>query len=103
MVEVNFSELAYEDLLLIEDYISKDSPTLARNFISKIFDRVEILKTFPKSGRKVPEFNEENLRELISGNYRIVYRIYSMQEIVILRVIHGASLLYLDSPSLQTL
>jgi toxin ParE1/3/4 len=89
MVKVIWTDLAISDLKSIHEYISRDSKTYADNFISKIIQRVDQLETFPKSGRVVPEFNTEDLRELIIGNYRIVYRI---QEgfVGIARVHHSA-------------
>lgn len=96
MVEVNISELAYTDLLEIEAYIGQSSPSIARNFINKIFNRIEILYDFPESGRIVPELNDKNVRELILGNYRIVYQLNSEIELVVLRVIHGKRLLDLS-------
>jgi toxin ParE1/3/4 len=44
-------------------------------------------------GRVVPEFNIENLRERISGNYRVVYRINKSQNIEIVTIHHSARLL----------
>src|SRR5688572_16005534 len=89
MVKVIWTDLAISDLKSIHDYISRDSKTYADSFVSKIIQRVDQLETFLKSGRVVPEFNTENLRELIIGNYRIVYRI---QEgfVGIARVHHSA-------------
>jgi len=57
------------------------------------FDRTEILKTHPKYGRIVPEINDEAIRELIQGNYRIIYRIVSRNHIDILTVHHSMRLL----------
>jgi len=37
----------------------------------------ENLCHFSSRGRVVPEFNQENLRELLIENYRLVYRIKS--------------------------
>ena len=48
------------------------------------------LNWFPQTGRIVPEKNEENLRELIEGNYRIIYEIISADQINILTVYHSA-------------
>jgi toxin ParE1/3/4 len=45
---------------------------------------------FPGSGRVVPEFNNKQLRELIEGNYRIVYRFESNELIEIARIHHSA-------------
>ena len=93
MAEIVFSNSAWEDLDSITDYISLDSPRYAQEFSSRIIERIEQLKDFPESGRVVPEFQNETLRELIYGKYRIVYRNYSNRKIVILRIIHGAKLL----------
>jgi len=83
------AEFAIEDLRLIHDYISKDSKRYAVRFIEKLFERVDQLKSFPKSGRVVPELNLESIRELIEGNYRIVYKI-SANQVAIIRVHHAA-------------
>jgi len=89
MVKVIWTEFAIEDLRLIHDYISKDSKRYAVRFIEKLFERVDQLKSFPKSGRVVPELNLESIRELIEGNYRIVYKI-SANQVAIIRVHHAA-------------
>jgi len=75
MVKVVWTEFAIEDLKSINDYISKDSKVYASRFVEKLMSRVDQLETNPKSGRIVPEFNIETLRELIEGNYRIIYKI----------------------------
>ncbi len=89
MVKVIWTEYAIEDLRLIHEYISKDSKRYADRFIEKLFERVDQLESFPKSGRVVPEFNSDSIRELIEGNYRIVYKISSSQ-VAIIRVHHAA-------------
>ena len=77
MVEVTLSSSAWSDLDKITDYISQDSVRYAQEFAERIFKRIEQLKNFPNSGRVVPEFRNDKLRELIMGKYRIVYRIYT--------------------------
>lgn len=89
MVKVVWTEFAIEDLKSIHDYISKDSKVYASRFVEKLMSRVDQLETNPKSGRIVPEFNIETLRELIEGNYRIIYKIDSAF-IGIVRVHHSA-------------
>lgn len=90
MVNVIWTEAAIEDLRLIHEYISKDSRFYAERFIQKIITRVNQLENFPKSGRVVPEFNSEIIRELIEGNYRIVYNIKNQNYIGIVRVHYAA-------------
>jgi toxin ParE1/3/4 len=43
--------------------------------VNKIIQPVDQLKAFPKSGRVVPEFNNQKLRELIFKKFRIAYRV----------------------------
>jgi addiction module RelE/StbE family toxin len=93
MVEIRLAESAWLDLDQITDYIALDSPRYAIEFTDRILERLEVLKKFKESGRIVPEFQNESLRELILGNYRIVYRIYSDKLVVVLRIIHGSKLL----------
>ncbi|MDB5007949.1 MAG: plasmid stabilization system [Mucilaginibacter sp.] len=93
MVEIIWTPFALEDLQSIYDYIALDSPTYAIKFIDKLVDRVDILIENPESGKIVPEFEDELIRELIEGSYRIIYRIRATDEIGIVRVHHSARLL----------
>jgi len=56
-------------------YIGRDTEFYAALFAKKIMVIVKSIPQFPKSGRIVPEYGDENLREKIYENYRIVYRI----------------------------
>ena len=87
MVKVVWTDLAIEDLKSIFDYISQDSRHYAFNQIQKIQDRVDQLANFPESGRIVPEFQINHYRELIEGNYRILYRLFP-DRVDILRIHH---------------
>lgn len=51
-----------------------------------------MLARFPRSGRKVPEFDDENIRELLAYSYRIIYRV-DEDEVLISAVIHGKRIL----------
>ena len=89
MVKLVWTEIAIEDLKSIHEYISKDSKLYADRFVEKIINRVDQLENFPKSGRIVPEFNSVDIRELIEGNYRIIYKM-STSQVSIIRVHHSA-------------
>ena len=93
MVKISRTELALDDLKNIHDYISKDSSFYADRFTNKIINRTDLLEKFPKSGRVVPEFEDENIREVIEGSYRIIYKL-SVDSIYIVRIHHSASLLF---------
>jgi len=66
----------------------------AQYTIQNIFKAADILSTFPESGRHLPEFPHLPHRELLLGNYRIIYR-YAGEEhsVKIVTVVHGSRLL----------
>ena len=68
-----WSAKAKSDLQEIGDFIAKDSPDNARMHIKKLIERAKQAVQFPGSGRIVPEFRDEKIREFILENYRIVY------------------------------
>ncbi len=74
------------------DYIAEDSKYYAVLFARKVILIVKSIPQFPKSGRIVPEYNDENLREKLYENYRIVYRIRE-EDIEIVAICHGSRLL----------
>ncbi len=79
----------FEDLC---NYIEKDSKYYAILFAKRINIVVKALAKFPMSGRIVPEYDDENLREKIYENYRIVYRIKG-KTVEVVAICHGARLL----------
>jgi toxin ParE1/3/4 len=93
MVEIKWTQQSIEDINNIADYIAKDSVKFANLQVERIFERVEILKITPLSGRIVPEINNLKIRELILGNYRIIYKVLNKKRIDILTVHHSARLL----------
>jgi len=82
-MKIIWSPLSIERLEEIFDYISDDSSSAAKNFIDKIFNKVENLKEYPLQGRKVPEANREEIREVFFGEYRIIYRVEKNNIIVL--------------------
>lgn len=90
MVLINWTEQSVLDLKNIYDYISKDSHHYAKITVKKIQVRTEVLKLYPLSGRIIPEINKVEFKELIEGNYRIMYKIVNEQRIDILSVYHSA-------------
>lgn len=72
---IKWSPRAASHLDQICEFIFQDSETYARIFAKKILKIVEDIPIYPKSGRVVPEYENDNLRERIYENYRLVYRI----------------------------
>ena len=89
MAKLIWSDQAISDLEGIGDFIGQDSEKFAKITVKKLFERALILKTFPTMGRIVPEKNSSKIRELIEGNYRIIYEIISELEIHILTIHHS--------------
>ena len=83
---IAWSQRALQDLEAIASYIAEDSPAYARTVVRTIVNQVKTLAHFPRSGRKVPEFDDEDIRESIAYNYRIIYRV-EREEILIAAVI----------------
>ena len=75
MADLRWSLTAEEDLQAIENFIAKDSVLHAVNFIDRLIDAAEQLTPSPKVGRVVPEFNKDDLREILFRAYRIVYQL----------------------------
>ncbi|MFA6414045.1 MAG: type II toxin-antitoxin system RelE/ParE family toxin [Syntrophales bacterium] len=91
-MKIVWSPLAVDRASEIADYIAQDKPSSAENWINTVFSKVEELKSSPEIGRIVPEIRNKQFRELIYGNYRIIYRIEKKQ-ISILTIRHGKQIL----------
>jgi len=87
-----WSSRAAQDLDSITAYIAADSPAYAGVVLKNIVNQTRILPHFPQAGRKVPEFDDENVRELVGYSYRIIYRLQP-DEVLIVAVIHGKRVL----------
>lgn len=91
-MKVIWTPRAQQRLQEIHDYIAQDQPGNAARWISGALDRGEQIASQPPSGRIVPEYQRETVREIFEGAYRIIYRIRS-QQVDVLTVRHGARLL----------
>ena len=94
-MNVVWSPLALDRVVEIGAYIYLENPTAAKEWIRKIFERVKQLAAFPSSGRRVPEQPRPDTKELIWGNYRIIYRC-TAREVSVLTVRHVKQILPLD-------
>jgi toxin ParE1/3/4 len=89
---VVWSPRALADVDSIAAYIARDSPAYASAVVGKILDTTRSLSNFPFSGRVVPEFDDETLREKLVYSYRIIYRIEA-ETVTIAAVVHGKQIL----------
>lgn len=74
-LKVLWTENAIQDLLAIKEFISQDSIDRAEQWVLELYAAGEGLANLSNRGRIVPEFNQDNLRELLIENYRLVYRV----------------------------
>ena len=94
-MEIEWSPLAIERVLELAEYIALDKPDVAIEWATDIFDSTEKLKDHPKLGRVVPEIRDEDYRELLEGDYRVIYWLGN-SKVSILTVCHGKRILPLD-------
>ena len=94
-MKIIWSPLAIDRASEIAEYIASDKPSAANKWITKVFSKVDQLESSPEIGRVVPEIGNEQFRELIYGNYRIIYRIEKNQ-VLILTIRHGKQILPVD-------
>lgn len=57
----------------IADYIAQDNETAAARFVASLLDAVEKIGVFPHAGRRVPEYIHKRVREILYGDYHIIY------------------------------
>ncbi len=84
---VIWSKPARADLRSIHDFIAHDSRHYAKKVTQDIAAKTDVLDPFPRMGKKVPELNNEDIRELSLYSYRILYEI-KKQDVFILAVLH---------------
>ena len=93
-MKVDWSDRALERIDEIADHIALDHPVAAEQWVAALFVAAEQLSEFPLSGRVVPEVENDEVRELIYGAYRVLYQVRESVEILTVR--HGSQLLRED-------
>jgi len=100
MVQIIWTDSALQDLEDIGDYISKDSIHYAEITVVRLFESVDILERYPLIGVKPPDFGNESIRQIIKGDYRIVYQIIDESRVDIL-TIHNCARLISNTKALR--
>jgi addiction module RelE/StbE family toxin len=88
-MKVNWTDAARAQLRDIHAYLKQSSPRYAQQVVDRLTRRSQQLVAFPHSGRIVPDTNDVNIRELIDGQYRIIYHVIG-DEIDVIAVVHTA-------------
>ena len=86
-MRVFWADAALGQLEAVRDYFAQTSPEYAQRLVERIVNRSERIAAFPRSGRMVPEYEIDDVRQVIEGPYRIIYLIKEDQ-IEILALIH---------------
>ena len=92
MARLIWTEPALADLDEIAEYIALDNPGAASRFVPKVFDRVERLAVYPRSGKRPPELAGTHYREVVVAPCRIFYRV-EKDDVYILYVMRSERLL----------
>jgi toxin ParE1/3/4 len=94
-VKVFWTNTAVKNLSAIYSYVAQNSPQYAQIAVDRITRRSQQIAEFPLSGRIVPEFETQQIREVIEGVYRIIYLI-KPDQVDVPAVLHGSRSLDAD-------
>ena len=98
MTRVVWTRQAVEDVEAIRAYVARDSERYAALLAERVVIAIGRLELFPRSGRMVPEAGDDSLREVILGDYRLVYRLRA-EYVEVVTIYHAARLLRVDPSS----
>ena len=85
--EVAWTESAVASLIDAIEYIARDSPSYAAAFAVRAERAAASLQTFPDRGRRVREFDDPAVRELLVASHRLIYRV-RRDKVVLLAFVH---------------
>jgi len=85
----HWTDAAEGHLDSIYAYIALDSPEYAKRMVDRLTRRSQQIAAFPLSGRRVPEYDTDQVRKVIEGPFRIIYHI-KPDQVDVVAVIHGA-------------
>jgi len=86
---VRWTRTAADDLEEIAGHIAEDAPVAAARFVRRIRHAAHSLAELPERGRRVPELEPLDLRELLQGSYRLIYRV-EPKAVFVVTIAHGA-------------
>jgi toxin ParE1/3/4 len=86
--ELTWTAVARQELAEIGEFIARDKLIAANRWVETLMAAAERAAAMPLAGRRVPEFDRDDLREVIKRGYRIVYLVTDTQ-IKILKIREG--------------
>lgn len=99
-MKLTIAQSALQDLQDIKIYYQEQGvPDVGQQLVNAILGKLQVLVDHPDLGRKVPEFDQENIREIIHAPFRIVY-LRNTSDVSLIRVWRSERLLLLpiDEP-----
>lgn len=87
-MKLRFTDRARRDLIELGRYIARDKPGAPRRWVERLRRAAQAAARHPLAGRRVPEVGKDSVREVVVGNYRIVYEVQG-KEIRVLTVFEG--------------
>ncbi len=90
MAKISWTSEAERWLKDIYDYIATDNPGAAAKIIAGIYEKAQLLSQFPEIGYRYDKYQNDEVRILLYGHYRIAYLVSADRDIDILGVFHGA-------------
>ncbi|MDV6028772.1 MAG: type II toxin-antitoxin system RelE/ParE family toxin [Phycisphaera sp. RhM] len=90
MAEVEWTDEAERRLRSVYDYIAEHNPTAASKVVVEIYEKVQLLASYPQLGQRYEPIVDREIREILYGHYRIPYLVVSEDLIRVLGVFHSA-------------
>ena len=87
-MRITWAPRALSRVVEIGRYIAADRPYASRAWAIALFERAAALGKHPRRGRRVPEAGRDEIREVMHGDYRVIYRV-EPKRLVVLTVRHG--------------
>ena len=89
MASVRWALGARQELGTLVVQQGRYSSIYAASFAGRVLAAAEQLERFPRSGRVVPDYRDELVREVLVEGYRLVY-LYEFDEVVVVGFLHGS-------------
>ena len=89
MAEIVWTLEAAQWLEEIRDYIASESPLAAHKVVAGIYEKIQLLRMYPRLGQRYEPITDREVREILYGHYRIAYLVKSEERIEILGILHG--------------
>lgn len=87
-MNIIISNKAHKQIQEIFKFISQDSVYYAEKTKEEIYKKINMLEFMPYIGRKIPEYNRADMREIIYKSYRIMYKILEIKQEIHIQIIH---------------